>query len=244
VVAGNARDQLDRLVERALEQVHLRHAAEATHARAGKEVPRGRQLTAPRRTASVEVMSTLADRDRTALLVVDVQSGVVAEAHDRDAVVGRIATLVERARTAEVPVVWVQHSDEGLAEGSDPWQLVPELDRADTEPLVLKHYGDSFEDTDLEDVLARLGVGSLVVCGAQTDACVRSTLHGALTRGYDATLVGDAHTTEDTTAWGAPPPAAVIAHTNLYWSYQQAPGRSAGTVATDEVDFGVVRTAG
>jgi nicotinamidase-related amidase len=86
-------------------------------------------------------------------------------------------------------------------------------------------------------VLSGLGVGRLVVVGAQTDQCIRSTLHGALARGYDATLVSDAHTTEDQTAWGAPPPEAVIAHTNLYWTYQTAPGRTAGTVATSDVDF-------
>ncbi len=74
--------------------------------------------------------------------------------------------------------------------------------------------------------------------GAQTDACVRSTLHGALVRGYDAILVRDAHTTEDLTAWGAPPPGDVIAHTNLYWTQQSAPGRTAGTVAAADVDFG------
>jgi hypothetical protein len=68
--------------------------------------------------------------------------------------------------------------------------------------------------------------------------CIRSTLHGALVRGYDATLVSDAHTTEDLTAWGAPPPDQVIAHTNLYWSDQTAPGRTAGTIATTDVDFG------
>jgi isochorismatase family protein len=87
-------------------------------------------------------------------------------------------------------------------------------------------------------VLSGLGVGRLVVVGAQTDECVRSTLHGAFVRGYDATLVGDAHTTEDLSAWGAPPPDLVIAHTNLYWSNQAAPGRMAGTVETKEVDFG------
>ena len=69
-----------------------------------------------------------------------------------------------------------------------------------------------------------------VVTGAQTDACIRSTIHGAFTRGYDVTLVGDAHTTEDLSAWGAPPPAAVIAHTNLYWAHQTAPGRTAAVV--------------
>ena len=182
-------------------------------------------------------MTTLKDRPNSALLVIDVQQGVVAGAHERDAVVANVGSLVEKARHEQVPVVWVQHNDEGLARGSDNWRIVPELHPADTEPLVEKSYGDSFEDTTLESVLSRLGVGRLVVVGAQTDACVRSTLHGALVRGYDATLVSDAHTTEDQTAWGAPPPAQVIAHTNLYCNYQTAPGRTAGTVETKDVDF-------
>ena len=141
-------------------------------------------------------MSTLENRPNTALVVIDVQNGVVQGAHERDAVVAKIGSLVE------------------------------------------KSYGDAFEDTTLETVLSGLGVGRLVVAGAQTDACVRSTLHGAFARGYDATLVSDAHTTEDQTAWGAPPPDKVIAHTNLYWTYQTAPGRRAGTVETKDVDFG------
>ncbi len=182
-------------------------------------------------------MTTLENRRNTALLVVDVQSGVVAEAHERDAVVANVGSLVEKARREQVPVVWVQHSSEQLASGSDAWRIVPELTPGDAEPLVAKRYGDSFEDTTLETVLSGLGVGRLVIVGAQTDECIRSTLHGALVRGYDATLVSDAHTTEDHTAWGAPPPEQVIAHTNLYWTYQTAPGRSAGTVETKDVNF-------
>jgi hypothetical protein len=116
---------------------------------------------------------------------------------------------------------------------------VPELVRRESEPLVQKAYGDSFEETELEPVLAERAIGTLLVSGAQTDACVRSTLHGAIARGYDATLVADAHTTEDLTAYGAPPPDQVIAHTNLYWQFQQAPGRTAGTVSTADVDFAV-----
>ena len=185
-----------------------------------------------------ETMTTLENRPNTALLVVDVQRGVVEGAHDRDAVVANVGSLVEKARREQVPVVWVQHSDEQLARGSDDWRIVPELSPDDAEPLVEKNYGDSFEDTTLETVLSGLGIGRLVVVGAQTDACIRSTLHGALVRGYDATLVSDAHTTEDLTPWGAPPPDQVIAHTNLYWSDQTAPGRTAGTVETKEVDFG------
>jgi nicotinamidase-related amidase len=185
-----------------------------------------------------EIVTTLQNRPNTALLVVDVQNGVVAEAHQRDAVVANVGNLVERARQEQVPVVWVQHSDEELERGSEAWRIVPELARDEAEPLVEKHYGDSFEDTTLETVLSGLGVGRLLVVGAQTDECVRSTLHGAVVRGYDATLVSDAHTTEDLSAWGAPPPDQVIAHTNLYWSYHSAPGRTAGTVETKDVDFG------
>lgn len=182
-------------------------------------------------------MTTLPDRPNTALMVIDVQRGVVEGAHQREAVVANIATLVDRAREEGAPVVWVQHSDSGLEKGSDAWQYVPELTRQESEPLVHKTFGDSFEDTDLEDVLARAGVGRLVVSGAQTDACIRSTIHGAFARGYDVTLVGDAHTTEDLSAWGAPPPEQVIAHTNLYWKEQSAPGRTAGVAETKDVTF-------
>lgn len=182
-------------------------------------------------------MTTLPNRPNTALVVIDVQNGVVATAHERDAVVANIRSLVERARTEHVPVVWVQHADEQLVEGSEEWQYVPELAIADGEPVVAKQYGDSFEATNLEDVLAERGVGRLVVAGAQTDQCIRSTLHGAFTRGYDVTLVEDAHTTEDLSEWGAPTPDKVIAHTNMYWKYHDAPGRTAGTVSTADVSF-------
>jgi nicotinamidase-related amidase len=182
-------------------------------------------------------MTTLGNRPATALLVIDVQNGVVAGNYQRDEVVANIGGLVEKARREHVPVIWVRHSDEGLESGSGDWQIVPELSPDGSEPLIEKHYGDSFEDTTLENVLSGLGVGRLVVVGAQTDACIRSTLHGAFARGYDAILVSDAHTTEDQTEWGAPSPEQVIAHTNLYWTYQTAPGRTAGTVETKDVHF-------
>jgi nicotinamidase-related amidase len=182
-------------------------------------------------------VTTLSDRPNTALVVIDVQNDVVGGAHERDAVVATIGRLVDRARDEGVPVVWVQHSDEEMPRDSEGWQLVAELTRGDAEPLVHKSFGDSFEGTDLEEVLAKAGVGRLVVTGAETDACVRSTIHGAFARGYDVTLVGDAHTAGDKTSWGAPPVDAVIAHTNLYWSFQAAPGRTAAVTPAAEVSF-------
>jgi nicotinamidase-related amidase len=180
-------------------------------------------------------MTTLEGRPNTALLVIDVQTGVVAGTHERDAVVANVGSLVDKARREQVPVVWVQ--DDGPGRGRDDWQIVPELSPDDAEPRIEKQYADSFEETPLESVLAGLGVGRLVVVGAQTDECIRSTLHGAFVRGYDATLVAAAHTTEDLSSYGAPPPEKVIAHTNLYWSNHAAPGRTAGTAETKDVDF-------
>jgi len=188
-------------------------------------------------------MTNLRDRPNTVLLVVDVQNDVVANAYHRDDVIANIRDLVVKARASRVPVVWVQHSDEHLREGSDGWKYVPELPRQDSEPLVHKHYGDAFEDTSLESELAQRRAGRIVVAGAQTDACIRATLHGAFTRGYDTTLVADAHTTEDFSEYGLPPADKVIAHTNMYWTWQTAPGREATVVDAADVDFHAVEPA-
>ncbi|HWF75175.1 MAG TPA: cysteine hydrolase family protein [Solirubrobacteraceae bacterium] len=183
-------------------------------------------------------MTALENRPRRALIVVDVQNGVVGNAYQRDRVVANIRALVDKARAAGAPVLWVQHSDEQLPRGSEAWQYVPELERGDDEPLIHKTYGDSFEDTDLEERLAERAVGRLVVAGAQTEACIRSTLHGALVRGYDVTLVSDAHTTEDMREWDFPvTPEQSIAYTNAYWSWADAPGRQGSVEPTAEVEF-------
>lgn len=189
-------------------------------------------------------MTSLENRPNQALVVIDVQNDVVANAHNRDAVVANIVALVERARVAGTPVVWVQHGEAHIPVGSPGWQLVSELEPNPDEAVIRKSWGDSFEATELESVLARLEVGHLFVAGAQTDACIRETLHGALVRGYDATLVGDAHTTDDPGQYGLPlDAAAVIAHTNLVWKYTTAPGRVGDTVDTADVAFGYAAPA-
>lgn len=183
-------------------------------------------------------MTTLSDRPNTALMVIDVQQGNTTGAHRRDAVVANIGVLVDRARAGGVAIVWVQHHNEQMARGTADWEYVPELVRQDSEPLVHKTFADAFEGTDLEQVLADGRIGRLIVTGAQTDECIRGTIHGAFTRGYDVTLVGDAHTTEDLSEWGAPTPDKVIAHTNLYWENHTAPGRTAAVAETKDVTFG------
>jgi nicotinamidase-related amidase len=182
-------------------------------------------------------MTSLPNRPHTALVVVDAQKDVVDNAYGRDDVVANIGELVARARADDVPVIWVQHADENVVDGTDGWQFVADLDPLDSEPIVHKHFGDAFEDTTLESELAGRGVGRVIVVGAQTDACVRATLHGAFVRGYDTTLVADAHTTEDFSEYGLPPADKVIAHTNMYWTWQAGPGRTATVVDTAAVEF-------
>jgi nicotinamidase-related amidase len=181
-------------------------------------------------------MCTIANRPNTALIVIDVQNGVVADAYKRAEVIANINTLVTKARAKSVPVIWVQHSEEEMPIESDYWQIVSELSPLESEPHIRKEYGSSFEATNLDEVLADLKVGNLIICGAQTNNCVRHTSHAALERGYDITLVGDAHTTSDVN-WGEYQIKAdqVVSEQNLAFLNYALPGRAAKVLKTVDV---------
>ncbi|MEO0011082.1 MAG: hypothetical protein RIQ39_671 [Actinomycetota bacterium] len=135
------------------------------------------------------------ERGASALIVIDVQVNVVADAYLRDEKVANMASAVAKARAASIPVIWVRHSAEDLPLGSDGWQIVPELVPADGEPIIEKKYRSTFVETNFEEVLASKKVSHLYICGAETNNCVRHTSMGALDAGYDITLIEDAHTT-------------------------------------------------
>ena len=175
------------------------------------------------------------DRPNTAVLVIDVQRDVVATAHDRDGVLQRMHQVICKARSEDVPVIWVQHDDEGLPRDSDGWQIVDELEPLEGEVRVYKNYRDAFESTPLQSELEANDVGTLIVMGAQTDFCVRWTLHGALDRGYATVLVADAHTTDRESPGSMPSGAALIAHTNSIWASQEHPRHS--TKVVDAADL-------
>ena len=183
-------------------------------------------------------MTTFVDRPNRALVVVDMQAGVVRDAYEVDAVTAAVKDLVDQARAAEVPVVWVQDEDEARPPGSADWQLVEGLEPRPGEALVGKRYGDAFAETDLEDVLAAHHVGRLVLVGAASEQCVRSTLHSAVIKGYDVDLVRGAHTTSDLTAWGMPEPRVVVGFMDLLAEHgMQWPGRRGRSVAPDDLDL-------
>lgn len=161
---------------------------------------------------------------RTALVIIDMQQGVVPGCFDADGVVQRTAILVARARAESVPVVWVMHDPVGV--GTADWDLVSPLAWSDDESVVRKQYRDSFAETDLKETLERLGVTRLVVAGGQSDYCIRTTTQRAAIEGFDVTLVSDAHTTEDS-AWNgvAVTGEQIVAHTNMYFSGLRYPGQ-------------------
>ena len=184
-------------------------------------------------------MATIREGNKTVLLVVDVQVGVVRNAWDSPRIIKNIGAAVEKARSQGIPVIWVQHSDNELIYGSPDWQLVPELSPTDDEIRIYKQFNSSFEQTSLEEDLAQLGATHIVLAGAATNWCIRATAYGALDRGYDLTLIKDAHTTgpiefEDGTKIEA---ADIILELNIAMKWLSYPGRTNGTASAEEIDF-------
>jgi nicotinamidase-related amidase len=182
-------------------------------------------------------MTTL-DRSGKALLVIDAQVGVVAEAHKRVETLAAINVAISKARAAGIPVIWVQHSDEELVLESPEWQIAPELEPLKTDRKIRKLYPSSFEATELDAVLTELGVGHLIVCGAETNNCVRHTSHSAIERGYDVTLISDAHTTTGF-EWGGyvVDAARVIDEQNINFMQKDLPGRTVNALPAANLEF-------
>ncbi len=180
---------------------------------------------------------------KTALLVIDVQNNVVEDGFESQAVVDRIAKVVNAARTASVPVIYVQHEDDYLAEGTDGWRIRSEVEPIAGEPVVPKRYPDSFADTTLGENLKKLGIGRLIIAGAQSDACIRATSQSALARGYDLTLVSDAHTTSDQEFDGVAIPADIsVALINASLPWLLYPNTTSALASHDEVIAGLAVT--
>ena len=184
-------------------------------------------------------MAKVREGAKGVLMVVDVQVGVMREAWEAPRVIANVARAVERARTQGVPVLWVQHAGEGLQHGSPEWQWVPELVPAAGEALIHKHFNSSFEETTLDAELAHLGATHIVLAGAASNWCIRATAYGALERGYDLTLVQDAHSTgtmvlDDGTRIEA---ENIVRELNLAMTWLSYPGRKNGVAAAQDVDF-------
>lgn len=142
--------------------------------------------------------------DHTALLVVDVQNAMFTypdfKLHNEEKVLDNIANLVEKARDANMPIVYIQHTedDSEYKEGSSTWEIHPRIAPRSTDVVVQKRTCDSFHETNLQEELNKLQIEKLVIIGMQTEFCIDTTVRSAFSKGYNNILVKDAHSTFDT----------------------------------------------
>lgn len=184
-------------------------------------------------------MATVRKGSQAVLLVVDVQMGVMRSAWDSARIIHNIGTVVEKARSQHIPVIWVQHTDDELVQDSPDWQIVPELVPAAGEMRISKNYNSAFEQTPLEETLAGLGAVHIVLTGAATNWCIRATAYAAIERGYDLTLISDAHTTEAIRCKDGTNIAAqnLIHDLNMAMAWLSYPGRTNNAVSAKDIVF-------
>lgn len=184
-------------------------------------------------------MATIRNGNKSVLLVVDVQVDVVKNGWEAPRVIANVALAAERARARGVPVLWVQHESEDMPYDSPGWQWVPELVPAAGEVRLFKKYASSFEETSLERELGRLDASHIVLAGAQSNWCIRAAAYGALERGYDLTLVADAHTTDDIQREDGSVIEArgIVDDLNLAMTWLAYPGRKTRIAKAAELEF-------
>ena len=183
-------------------------------------------------------MSRFLERDASALVVVDAQQGPAAALAGVTAVLDAIADLVARARLVGVPVVWLRRVDAELRPGEPGWQLCDLLASEPGELLIDHAWDDGFIATDLADALGGLSAGYLWLAGLGSETAVLQTYLGALYRGFDVTLIEDAHAATDVEFDGCELSASqVVALVNRIVWRDQAPDVSGDLMACANVVF-------
>lgn len=175
---------------------------------------------------------------RSAILVIDIQCGwynATPGPHDPAGTLARINGLIDRARAAGRPIIFVQHAETPEYEPGTPgWELHLELHRQPGDPVIAKTTCDAFHGTGLGAELRRRNVGTLVVCGAATEFCVDTTIRRAVSEGFHVIVAADAHTTKDRPVLSA---TQIIAHHNWIWAELSAP-QPPVVVPAAEIVFG------
>jgi nicotinamidase-related amidase len=165
----------------------------------------------------MEIVAAKAKRSQNALLIIDVQVGLVKliPAEIRAGVLSRIETLLCRARASGTPVIYIQHDGprgHPLETHTKGWEIHPSIKPLDSESVVRKRESDSFFETTLQQELEKRGITRLIIAGGMTEYCVDTTCRRATSLGYDVKLARDAHLTRDN---GVLTAANIIAHHNF-----------------------------
>jgi len=173
----------------------------------------------------------------TALLVIDVQSALIASADRGAEIVATIRRLIDRARAANLAVIYLQHCHatyQPMMKGAPGWSIHRDVAPASGELVIEKAASDGFYQTTLQSELDRLGISRLIVCGLQTEFCVDTTCRAAFSRGFDVVLAADGHATTD----GPVPAEDVVRHHNYALAHLAHPDRRITVAPSAEIDFG------
>lgn len=141
----------------------------------------------------------------TALLIIDVQVAMFSPLEgsmvwNGEKILHNIDLLLENARESRTPVIFIQHTSPGdaeFAEGLSTWHIHPEISPLPEETVIRKAHWDSFQGTNLHQVLQEKNIDRLIVVGMQTEFCVDTTVRSALAKDYAVVFVKDGHTTFD-----------------------------------------------
>lgn len=135
---------------------------------------------------------------KTALVIIDVQNMLVNEGpYQADRMIDTINGAIALFREKGLPVIFVQHTNEELLEGSEGWQIYGGLDAREEDLRVKKSYNSMFKETALEGLLQKAGIKRLVICGMQTDWCVDTSVKVAFEKGYELLVLKEAFSTFD-----------------------------------------------
>jgi nicotinamidase-related amidase len=160
-------------------------------------------------------------RADTAVLIVDVQTGLVAGENpvfQLDQLLDNISTLIAHARIRGTPIIYIQDNDVDEI-GSPGWQIHPSILPEKGDLVIRKPETDAFYSTTLHQELQERGIAHLIVAGCKSEVCVDATCRKATSLGYNTTLVSDAHSTTDNPVLTAPQTIAYHNHLlQMVWS--------------------------
>ena len=143
---------------------------------------------------------------KTALLIIDIQNdyfpGGRMELVGSEVAASCAVRLINAFRHAQWPVFHVQHiaTNPGAGfflPGSFGAEIHQSVAPMKDEPVLVKHFPNSFRDTDLQEQLRSAGVGSLLICGMMTHMCVDATVRAAFDLGFSCTVAHDACATRE-----------------------------------------------
>lgn len=166
----------------------------------------------------------------TALVIIDMQNAAFENTsfpiYNANEISVNIRTVIDKAREANIPVVYSQATSASLQEGSQGWQVVPILTPQEEDIIVLKLASNAFHASDLHEELTNIGIGVVIMCGVATDMCINNSFIGANERRYDIIMLADGHSTSD------PGAQEKINNYNSIWA-----SSGAAVLTSEEINF-------